>query len=97
MTDKKIIKINEDVSWIGVLDPGLVTFDIVMETRYGTTYNSYFIDADKKVVVETVKEPFWETYLEKLSQVVDPGKIDYIVMNHTEPDQLLAQVMQLGT
>ena len=86
MADKKIIKINEDVTWIGVLDPGLVTFDIVMETRYGTTYNSYFIDADKKVVVETVKEPFWETYLEKLRKVVDPGKIDYIVMNHTEPD-----------
>ena len=84
--DNKVIKINEDVSWIGVLDPGLVTFDIVMETKYGTTYNSYFINADKKVVIETVKEPFWDIYLEKLSQVMDPASIDYIIMNHTEPD-----------
>jgi flavorubredoxin len=86
MTDNKVIKISEDVSWIGVLDPGLVTFDIVMETKYGTTYNSYFINAGKKVVIETVKEPFWDIYSEKLSQVVDPGTIDYIIMNHTEPD-----------
>jgi flavorubredoxin len=84
--DNKVIRISEDVSWIGVLDPGLVTFDIVMETKYGTTYNSYFINAEKKVVIETVKEPFWDIYLEKLSQVVDPLSIDYIIMNHTEPD-----------
>ena len=86
MTDNKIIKVNEDVTWIGVLDPGIVTFDIVMETRYGTTYNSYFINAEKKVVVETVKEPFWDTYFEKLKRVVDPATIDYIIMDHTEPD-----------
>jgi NADH oxidase (H2O-forming) len=86
MTDNKVIKINEDVSWIGVLDPDLVTFDIVMETRYGTSYNSYFINAEKKVVVETVKEPFWDTYLDKLTRVVDPADIDYIILDHTEPD-----------
>jgi NADH oxidase (H2O-forming) len=86
MVDDRVISVNENVSWIGVLDPGLVTFDIVMETRFGTTYNSYFINADKKVVIETVKEPFWETYLEKFKRVVDPAAIDYIVMNHTEPD-----------
>jgi len=86
MIDNKIIKVSEDVAWIGVLDPDIVTFDIVMETRYGTTYNSYFINAEKKVVVETVKEPFWNTYLDKLKKVVDPATIDYIVMNHTEPD-----------
>lgn len=84
--DNKVIKINEDVSWIGVLDPGLVTFDIVMETKNGTTYNSYFINADKKVVIETVKESFWDIYLEKLSRVMDLASIDYIIMNHTEPD-----------
>jgi flavorubredoxin len=86
MADNKIIKVSDDVTWIGVLDTDIVTFDIVMETRYGTTYNSYFINADKKVVVETVKEPFWETYLAKLKKVVDPAAIDYIIMNHTEPD-----------
>lgn len=47
MTDTKVLKITDDVSWIGVLDPDIRTFDIVMETKYGTTYNSYFIDAEK--------------------------------------------------
>jgi len=48
MTDTKIINVTDDVKWIGVLDPDLRTFDIVMETKYGTTYNSYFINAHKK-------------------------------------------------
>jgi len=86
MSDNKILKVTEDVSWIGVLDKDIVTFDIIMETRFGTTYNSYFIQADKKTVVETVKLPFWNIFLEKLKKLTDPAEIDYIVMNHTEPD-----------
>lgn len=86
MIDNKVLKITDDVSWIGVLDPGLITFDIVMETKYGTTYNSYFINADKKTVVETTKLKFWPTYLEKLKQVVNPEEIEYIIVDHTEPD-----------
>jgi flavorubredoxin len=86
MTDNKVLPITSDVSWIGVLDPGLITFDIVMETKYGTTYNSYFINADKKTVVETTKEKFWPTYLDKIKQVTDPADIEYIIVDHTEPD-----------
>jgi flavorubredoxin len=86
MVDNNILKVSDSVSWIGVLDPDIVTFDVVMETKYGTTYNSYFIHAQKKAVVETVKEPFWETYKAKLLQVTDPAAIDYIILNHTEPD-----------
>jgi flavorubredoxin len=86
MTDLKVLDINSDVKWIGVLDKDIVTFDVVMETKYGTTYNSYFINAEKKVIVETVKEKFWDTYYQKLLKVTDPKEIDYIVLNHTEPD-----------
>lgn len=86
MEDKSVLEISNDVKWIGVLDPDLRTFDVVMETQYGTTYNSYFIDAEKKAVIETVKEPFWPVYLEKLKQVVEPSEIQYIILNHTEPD-----------
>ena len=39
MKDDKVLKIFEDVSWIGVLDPGIRTFDVVMTTGSGTTYN----------------------------------------------------------
>ena len=58
MLDNKVLKVTDDVTWIGVLDKDIVTFDIVMETKEGTTYNSYFINADKKVVIDTVKEVF---------------------------------------
>ncbi|MFO7789571.1 MAG: FprA family A-type flavoprotein [Bacteroidales bacterium] len=86
MEDKKIIKLTEDVSWVGVLDRDIVTFDVVMETEYGTTYNAYFINADKKTLVETAKERFWPVYKDKIKQLVDPAEIEYIVLNHTEPD-----------
>lgn len=86
MKDDKIIKIADHVSWIGILDYDIVSFDIVMETRYGTTYNSYFIDAGKKVIIDTSKARFEETYLKKVEKVCNPEEIDYIVLNHTEPD-----------
>lgn len=85
-TDNRILKINDDVKWIGILDHEIVTFDIVMKTEYGTTYNSYFIDADKKAIIETAKEKFSESYLKKVKAVCDPAEIEYIVLNHTEPD-----------
>ena len=86
MAANKVLKVTEDVSWIGILDRDIVTFDIVMETREGTTYNSYFINAAKKAVIETAKATFRDAYLGKLSAVTDPASIDYIVLNHTEPD-----------
>ncbi len=86
MIDNKVLPVTDDVSWIGVLDPGLITFDIVMETKYGTTYNSYFINAEKKTIIETTKEKFWPEYLAKIMKVTDPAEIEYIVVDHTEPD-----------
>jgi flavorubredoxin len=84
--DHQVLKVAGNVSWIGVLDRDLVTFDIVMETKYGTSYNSYFIQAEKKAVIDTVKESFWPEYREKLLSLTDPGDIRYIICNHTEPD-----------
>ncbi len=86
MDQSKILPVSEDVSWIGVIDKELVTFDIVMETKYGTSYNSYFIDAGKKTVVDTVKEKFWPAFRSKLETLTDPAEIEYIICNHTEPD-----------
>lgn len=86
MTDNKVLDITNDVKWIGVLDYDIVTFDVVMETKYGTTYNSYFINAEKPAVIETVKYRFWDTYLKKLSSLVNPADIQYIILDHTEPD-----------
>lgn len=82
----KTVEITGDVKWIGIKDSDLVTFDIVMETKYGTTYNSYFIDAQKKAIIETAKETYKDEYLEKVKSVTDPSEIEYIILNHTEPD-----------
>ena len=84
--DKRILDLTKDVKWIGVLDPDIKVFDIVMHTDYGTTYNSYFINAEKKTVIETAKEKFSSTYLDKLRIVTDLRDIEYIVLDHTEPD-----------
>ncbi len=86
MSDKNVLSVKDDVKWIGVLDYDIVTFDVVMETKYGTTYNSYFIDAEKKTIIDATKEKFWDVYLEKIKAVVDPSEIEYIIVNHTEPD-----------
>jgi flavorubredoxin len=86
MNQEKILQVSEDVHWIGVLDHDIITFDIVMETKYGTTYNAYYINADKKAVIETVKEKYWPDFKAKLIALGDPSEIEYIVCNHTEPD-----------
>ena len=86
MKDSKILDVTADVKWIGILDPDIVTFDIVMETKYGTTYNSYFIQAEKKAIIETVKAKFSDSYLAKIEQVTNVSDIQYIILNHTEPD-----------
>ncbi len=85
-TDNRIIDLTPDVKWIGVLDYDIRTFDIVMHTEHGTTYNSYFINAHKKTIIETAKEKFSEVFLSKLRKVTDPADLAYIVLDHTEPD-----------
>lgn len=86
MTENKILKLTEEVKWIGILDYDIVTFDVVMKTDYGTTYNSYLIDAEKKTIIDTSKDKFEQEYLEKVKAVVNPAEISYIILNHTEPD-----------
>ena len=48
------IKLKENLYSVGVLNPSLRVFDIVMEARYGTSYNAYLITGEKNVLVETV-------------------------------------------
>ncbi|MEG1148133.1 MAG: FprA family A-type flavoprotein [Niameybacter sp.] len=83
----KPISIQPDFFWLGALDFDLRIFDIVMETQFGTSYNSYLLKTDSHTVLfETVKESFFDTFLDKLKCLCVPSDIDYIVINHTEPD-----------
>ncbi len=92
------VKIEENVFWIGVQDPELKVFDIIMETQYGTTYNAYLIrGSEKTALIETVKEKFFEEYLENIKELINLSEIDYLVLNHTEPDHSgsVARLLQI--
>ena len=66
----KAMEVKKDIYWIGALDPNLRTFDIVMHTPYGTTYNSYIVKgSEKTAVVETVKEKFFDQYIDRLNSL----------------------------
>jgi len=81
------LELKKNLYWTGVLDPNLKVFDIVMETEFGTSYNSYLLKTSEKTVLfETAKAKFFDEYLDKLSELIDISEIDYIVVNHTEPD-----------
>ncbi|NLK37840.1 MAG: FAD-dependent oxidoreductase [Epulopiscium sp.] len=81
------LELKKGLYWTGVLDKNLRVFDIVMETQFGTTYNSYVLQGSEKTVLfETSKLKFFDEYIKTLEQIVDVKEIDYIVMNHTEPD-----------
>ena len=83
----KSIRLRDDFYWTGIIDDQLRVFDIIMYTEFGTTYNSYVMKAgDKTVLFETAKAKFFDNYLEKLQEVTDVHRIDYLVVSHTEPD-----------
>lgn len=81
------MKIKEDVYYVGVLDENLRVFDVIMETKYGTSYNSYLIRGKNKVaLVETVKNEFCDEFISNIKKYADIKDIDYLIVNHTEPD-----------
>ena len=81
------LKLAENVYWLGVQDHDLEVFDVVMETKYGTSYNSYFVKGEEKVALfDTVKAPYFDDYLKKIEGLVSIDKIDYLIVHHTEPD-----------
>lgn len=79
-------EIKKDVYFTGVVDKDLKVFDIIMETEFGTTYNSYLIKDEKTVLFDTVKSNFKDEFLQNLSSLTDLKDIDYVVVHHTEPD-----------
>ncbi|MBS6196056.1 MAG: FAD-dependent oxidoreductase [Clostridiales bacterium] len=83
----KAVELRKNFYWTGIVDDTLRVFDIIMYTEFGTTYNSYVLKAgDQTILFETAKGKFFDDYLEKLQEITDINKIDYLVVNHTEPD-----------
>lgn len=82
---KKQIKNN--VSWVGKVDWELLKFHgDDYSTHKGSTYNSYLIEEEKTVLIDTVWMPFADEFVSNLQKEIDLNKIDYIIVNHGEVD-----------
>lgn len=80
------IIIKDNIHWVGVKDPLLRVFDIIMSTKRGTTYNSYLIDDEKVAVIDCVKDGFFKESLDNIKKIIGNKKVDYIIVQHTELD-----------
>ncbi len=81
------VAVADGVHWIGALDPTLRSFDIVLRTANGTSYNAYAVRGSHGVaVIDTVKESFSGEFFRRLEAVADYDEITAIVLNHLEPD-----------
>ena len=81
----KAIEMKKGIYWVGAVDWSMRSFH-GYSTRRGSSYNAYLILDEKITLIDTVKAPFVAELLERVSSVVDPKKIDYIISNHVEPD-----------
>jgi len=81
------VTIKNNIDWIGKIDWELKKFHgNEYSTHKGSTYNSYLIQEEKNVLIDTVWQPFSKEYVKNLSTEIDLDKIDYVVANHAEID-----------
>ncbi len=78
-------EIKKGIYWVGAIDWDLRNFH-GYKTQRGSTYNAYLIVDEKIVLVDTVKSYLYDQMLDRIKEIVDPSKIDYIVSNHVEMD-----------
>lgn len=79
-------QIAEGVHFVGVDDRRTKLFENLWALPHGISYNSYLVADEKNALIDTVKEPWADEWLENIREIVDPSEIDYIVLNHMEPD-----------
>jgi len=80
-------KITDKVTWVGKVDWELKSFHgNEYSTNKGSSYNSYLIQDEKTVLIDTVWQPYDKEFVTRLKQEIDLNKIDYIIMNHSEID-----------
>lgn len=90
--------VTNNVNWVGINDWELRQFHgNEYSTKRGSSYNSYLVQEEKNVLIDTVFVPFAKEYVTNLAKVIDLKKIDYIIMNHAEPDHsgALPELMKL--
>lgn len=81
------VEIAPGITALGALNPDLRVFDVIMKTEFGTSYNAYLVQGrEKTALIDGVKAPFSEEHRRNIASITDISKIDYIVVQHTEPD-----------
>ena len=81
------MKIKGNVHYVGVNDRTTALFESLWPLPNGVSYNSYLIDeGDTVVLVDTVEVSFFEVYLKKIRSIIGDRKINYLIINHMEPD-----------
>ena len=81
----KPVEIMKNIYWVGAVDWNIRDFH-GYTTYQGTTYNAFLVMDDRIALFDTVKQPFKDDLVSKIRQIVDPAKIDYLIVNHVEPD-----------
>ncbi len=81
----KAKQITEHVWWVGAIDWNIRDFHGYSTSR-GTTYNAFLVMGEKIALIDTVKAPFYNEMMSRITSVIDPEKIDYIISNHAEMD-----------
>jgi len=82
-----LVKVLENIFWVGVVDWNIRHFHgFTYSTHRGTTYNAYLIVDKKIALVDTVHHQFTGEMIERIKEVIDPSKIDYVIANHVESD-----------
>ena len=81
----KTIQLAENVYWVGAVDWTTRDFH-GYSTERGTTYNAFLIIDEKVTLIDTVKKPYRSELMHRIHSIIDPKKIDYLVVNHVEMD-----------
>ena len=79
-------KVTEDIVWVGASDRRLALFENIFPIPRGVSYNSYVLLDEKTVLLDTVDKSVSGQFFENLEHVLDGRKLDYLIVNHMEPD-----------
>ena len=79
-------KVTDDIMWVGGDDRRLMLFEGVYSIPDGVSYNSYLIMDEKTVLFDTVDKAIGKVFFENVAHVLDGRKLDYVVVQHMEPD-----------
>lgn len=92
------IELTDGVHWVGVVDWNLRDFHGYTTPR-GGTYNAYLIVDDIIALVDTVKHGFAGEMIDRIKEIIDPSKIDFVISNHVEPDHSgsLPEIMKIAS